>query len=90
MTKRLFHLISDESWAAMRSANLTWNDVKKHHRQPEWCSYPDALDGYMGCWSLVGRKVTGRDFCKTCDCYSEPNLDAAAQDVAKRDDRINK
>lgn len=68
--KRYFHLVTDDEWEALKAGKLTWRGLQDEgYVQPDWCNYPDALDGMMGCWSLVGRKVTGEAYCKSCECY---------------------
>jgi hypothetical protein len=62
-----FHRITKKQWQALVAVNATWGDVKEQFRQPSWCEYPDALDGSMGCWSLVGRMVKNRKYCQNCD-----------------------
>lgn len=43
------------------------------YKQPDWCKYPNALEGQMGCWSLMDLSKDGlrtkisKDFCKGCD-----------------------
>lgn len=75
MTKP-FHLITSDEWKKFEdNPESSWDDVIKEFHQPEWCDYPHALDGMMGCWSLVSRMVTGEDYCKTCDCYKPKSLD---------------
>lgn len=69
-----FHEMPDSEWESMLSAAATWGDVQKKYRQPSWCDYPEALDGAMGCWSLVGRMVTGEDYCKNCDLYKPKEI----------------
>ena len=71
-----FHELTDAEFDALKAAGATWGDMMRDHPQPEWCSYPDALGGAMGCWSLVGRMVTGRDYCKDCE-LCKPLNDAA-------------
>jgi hypothetical protein len=66
--KRSFLFITDEEWETLKSMHKTWAWVMEHFDQPKWCGYPDALAGEMGCWSLVGRMVTSREYCKNCDC----------------------
>ena len=66
----LFHLMPAEQFERLKKAGKTWSYAMKHYRQPDWCSYPNALDGMMGCWSLINRKVTGEPYCaKGCDQY---------------------
>lgn len=71
MTK-YFHLIPDAEWEAMKTSGMTWAQCAKEYSAPDWCDYPDAVDP-MGCWSLIGRMVTGKAYCKSCDCY-KPNV----------------
>lgn len=46
-----------------------------NYKQPDWCNYPDALSGLMGCWSLNDNTTNGlrtnisRQFCKNCPEY---------------------
>jgi hypothetical protein len=68
-----FHEMSDSNWQELLESKATWNDIMKEYAQPEWCDYPDALKGMMGCWSLIRRMVTGEDYCKSCDCYKSRN-----------------
>ncbi len=68
--KPYFHnSISDEEWEGMKESGMTWCDIQKRYRQPDWCTYPRALEGEMGCWSLIYRMMSNEDFCKDCDCY---------------------
>ena len=42
-------------------------------KQPDWCEYYEALNGNMGCWSLMDlakdgmRTKISEEFCKGCD-----------------------
>jgi hypothetical protein len=57
----------------------TIKQVLEEYKQPDWCSYPDALGGMMGCWSLTDNGPNGLrtkispEFCKNCDCYINKN-----------------
>lgn len=64
-----FHELTDDEYQALIVRGFTWQKLAQKHLQPTWCAYPNALDGLAGCWSLVGRQVTGAEFCKTCECY---------------------
>lgn len=52
---------------------LIYQDLMDTLRQPTWCTYPGALRGVMGCWSLMDtwgrRKEISHRFCADCDCY---------------------
>ena len=68
--KPYFHLLPAADFERLKAAGKTWSYAMKHYRQPDWCGYPNALDGMMGCWSLVWRQVTGEAYCaKGCECY---------------------
>lgn len=66
-----FHKLSEAEFEALMEGGATWEQVAKEHPQPEWCDYPDAVSP-LGCWSLIGRMVTGKRYCKGCDCL-RPN-----------------
>jgi len=50
----------------------TWGDIMERYKQPDWCSYPNALEGQMGCWSLTDlspdglRNKISESFCQSC------------------------
>ena len=52
---------------------MTWGDVALEYEQPDWCDYPHALLGQMGCWSLVLQpfRICGIDDCENCECVEE-------------------
>ncbi len=52
------------------ATGITWGDMQKKYKQPDWCTYPEAISP-LGCWSLIGFFVTGEDFCKGCDRHLE-------------------
>jgi hypothetical protein len=66
-----FHELTDDEFNALKDAGATWEDAARDHPQPSWCSYPDALRPLAGCWSLVGRKVTGENFCRSCEYQAD-------------------
>lgn len=57
---------TQEDFAALCELGKTWADIRNEYEQPEWCMAPGALDA-MGCWSLIGRLVTGRAYCRVCE-----------------------
>jgi hypothetical protein len=70
MSKYFHELTNDEvEYSIDLMPWLTYQQFDQVHPQPRWCGYPEATMGLMGCWSLIGFKVTGRDYCKDCDCY---------------------
>ena len=48
----------------------TWQYVIDNYKQPDWCTYPEALAGDFGCWSLVYSDHSAEGLflvCKDCD-----------------------
>ena len=49
--------------------------IMDNYKQPDWCTYPEALSGLMGCWSLGdatkdgSRTKISNKFCEKCDYY---------------------
>lgn len=67
MMIKYFHELTEGEFKAL--PDMTWAECAKDYPQPIWCSYPEAVQGVMGCWSLMCFMVTGRSYCKNCDCY---------------------
>jgi hypothetical protein len=68
------HELTLEEYKVIIKNGITYGKFAEDYPQPVWCSYPDATEGMMGCWSLLdfddGKSlVTGRNYCKNCDCY---------------------
>ena len=75
MTPKYFHLLPPGEWERLCDAKTTWQGLQDlGYRQPDWCSYPDALDGLMGCWSLIYQRVTGEEYCKDCECCKSKDI----------------
>ena len=67
--KRYFHEMPPGEFKRLCKEGMTWRGLQDMgYAQPDWCSYPNALDGMMGCWSLVGGEVTGEAYCEGCEC----------------------
>lgn len=67
---KYFHQLSESD--RIEASNLTVAQILNQYTQPDWCKYPDALAGCMGCWSLVGGIVKDEICCKGCEwCKSE-------------------
>ena len=68
---KYFHELSKEEFASLvsRCPSMTWQELALEYPQPRWCSYPEAVSGQMGCWSLMAHRVSNEDYCKSCDCY---------------------
>jgi hypothetical protein len=48
----------------------TVEQVSKDYPQPDWCEYPGAVAGAMGCWSLMLGIIhkKGKAYCVNCEC----------------------
>ena len=47
----------------------TYGELMDKYMQPEWCAYPDALYGFMGCMSLMNlTERINKDYCSDCPC----------------------
>jgi len=69
---RYYHELKDEEVKKMIALHMTYGELMRHVKQPDWCEYPDALEGMFGCWSLMSpdyRTQISRNYCKNCDCY---------------------
>jgi len=73
MSKRYWHTLANSTIKRLVSKHTTWGEVMRRYKQPEWCKYPAALEGSMGCWSLIGfgtRHKISREYCSKCE-YSK-------------------
>jgi hypothetical protein len=72
---RYFHTLADSTVRRLIRQKVTYGELKERYKQPAWCTYPDALEGEMGCWSLMDlfgtRHEISREYCKNCDCFKE-------------------
>ena len=66
---KYFHELTKAEFKKLIKQEMTWGECAKDYPQPIWCSYPEAIVGVMGCWSLVGFMVTGEGYCKKCGCF---------------------
>lgn len=73
MKGKYWHKLSKRQKDFLRRKHVTIGWIVKHLKQPDWCTYPEALSGNMGCWSLTAReerkiKIT-KEYCSRCNCY---------------------
>lgn len=66
---KYFNKLTREEFREVCKENINWEECAKRYPQPVWCSYPNAVCGLMGCWSLMDFMVYGRNYCKHCECY---------------------
>lgn len=75
--QKYWHEMSQEEIESLINSGVTNQHVVDNYKQPDWCGYPEALMGMMGCWSLTDNTVDGlrakicESFCSTCDCYNK-------------------
>jgi hypothetical protein len=69
MEKPYFHELNDEERNAVYGTVAS--KVVQDYRQPDWCTYPEALGGHLGCWSLVSGLVTSEEFCRGCELHKD-------------------
>ena len=69
---KYFHELTKEEIEAI-PAGKTCKEVAKDYPQPEWCEYPNAVYGAMGCWGLMlgSVKDQGKAYCVNCECNKE-------------------
>lgn len=70
MSKTYFHELNKEERDAVFESGMTVGEFMEKYSQPDWCSYPGALEGPMGCWSLMAGYVSGENYCRNCECYT--------------------
>jgi hypothetical protein len=68
--KKYWHQIElEQQEEILKTPGLTVQEFLDTYDQPDWCNYPDALDGPMGCWSLLfSKSVRSIKDCGNCDC----------------------
>jgi len=73
VTNHYFHELEQTEIDALIDDKKTIGYIMETYKQPDWCKYPNALKGQMGCWSLMDLSKDGlrtkisKDFCKGCD-----------------------
>lgn len=71
---KYWHEIPQEEVEQRIAEKRTNQYIMDNYAQPDWCNYPDALNGIMGCWALVDNAPGGtrakisHEFCKNCEC----------------------
>lgn len=68
---KFFHELTRDEFNKLCETGISWGECAKEYPQPEWCSYPNAIQGVMGCWYLMEFKVRGRPSCRGCAYYIE-------------------
>jgi hypothetical protein len=69
---KYWHKLTDKEMQALKELKPSNKWFFKNIKQPDWCAYPEALAGLMGCWSLNFRdRKRTRKMCRECDCYKK-------------------
>lgn len=74
--KRYFHELPQEEIDSLIADKKPINYIMETYKQPKWCNNSNALEGLVGCWSLMDldkdglRTKISEEFCKGCDCFS--------------------
>jgi hypothetical protein len=73
--KKYFHELEQSEINTLIAEKKTIGYILENYKQPDWCTYPNALEGNMGCWSLMNllkegmRTKISKDFCKNCERF---------------------
>lgn len=79
MKRRYWHKLKDSTVKGIFDKETTIGEVLKRYKQPDWCTYPNALQGLLGCGSLLSvnlRHKISEDYCKGCECFKRSDKDA--------------
>lgn len=73
--KQYFHELTDDEIDELYKEHVTLGYIVATFRQPDWCSYHEALYGQLGCWALmhIGYKQerVSETFCRTCERFKK-------------------
>ena len=68
MKRKYWHKLPTGAQMALQKSSMTYGKFLKLYKQPDWCKYPDALAGDMGCWSLmIPGRIRGQEYCRDCE-----------------------
>jgi len=85
MSKPFHELTEAEFKALVKAGNMTWGKCAEIHPQPSWCEYPGAVNGEMGCWSLMDFLIAGPESCTECELFrKKANNKPLSKSVARR------
>ena len=67
-----WHELNTGAQRAVKMSRMTVGQFIKKYSQPDWCKYPAALRGGMGCWSLmIPGRIRKIEDCGGCDLKRE-------------------
>jgi hypothetical protein len=88
---KYFHELTRDEFIKFRNSGYTPASLARDYPQPVWCSYPDATQGALGCWSLICGVMNGepkfpisRNYCKNCNCYIKKEVASVTASKARR------
>lgn len=78
-----FHEVVPGGFDQLKLEHPRWTigDVIARLAQPEWCGYPEAVGGIMGCWSLIGGYVKCESYCHNCDEHRQNQVNPPRYDT---------
>jgi len=75
-TKKIyFHELPQSEIDKIVEENPTAEELINRYKQPDWCTYPNALGLFAGCWSLCDYHPNGlrtkisKKYCNDCVMY---------------------
>ncbi len=71
---KYWHELKDSTIKRLFRKKLTLAEVMHRYKQPDWCHYPGALEGLLGCWSLMSaesRLKISREYCCECEYFTK-------------------
>jgi hypothetical protein len=66
---KYFHELTEEEFDNLAETGMNWENCAKSYPQPNWCSYPNAVCGEMGCWALMTFSIKEEHDCKNCNDF---------------------
>lgn len=68
---KYYHAVPVQERNTVLNSDMTLYEFIKKYKQPEWCKYPEALLGILGCWSLFPNPENiCESFCEHCDMFN--------------------
>lgn len=74
---KYWHELTQKEVEILIESKVTYRYLLDNYKQPDWCNYPNALEGALGCWSLMDATPNGLrtkislEFCKNCELFIE-------------------
>lgn len=79
---RYWHELTPAEKGMLRKTRTKIGWLIKNLKQPDWCAYPNALGGQVGCWSLMDDNVIiDKKLCKSCDYLLRRTMPKIANEI---------